>query len=526
MTAHLKHIILWLVVVLAFPCLSNAQRLALLSMEGWGGEKFDYLTPSVVYTNDGGVIINLETMSVTGNINSTCFNNGDRSVFRKYNANGTLEWEKCYTNSHDSMFMYLFLQSNGDRVLGGAGISPSNRYLYIRREDSMGNILGSRIYGGSRDEFLRDLAATDDGGYIMVGETYSDDGDVGYHYGGSGSYFFSDIWVLKVDGNGDKLWSRVIGGSSDDFVSAVMAAPGGGCYIIGSTSSDDYDCTGLHGPPSKISDIYIARLAGNGDMLWHRCLGGNDGDAGYDLCSDGKGGILAAGSTYSHDGDVSRHIGGLNFWLINLDSNGNVLWDNCYGGNYVTPYTVCRATDGSIWMGGKSPQSGGQVDAHYGGDDGWVIRTDSMGNFLGGRVLGASRDDGVTVLYPLSDGSVMAGGYYSAGDPTGENLPVTFYGQRDIFLSRLAPWTTGVTSLGMADRGVQVYPNPARDGVTVRLSEPGVVRICDITGREVYFFESDEGGHHVDVSRWSKGLYHVQVQMAGGHRASERLIVY
>jgi hypothetical protein len=145
--------------------------------------------------------------------------------------------------------------------------------------------------------------------------------------------------------------------------------------------------------------------------------------------SDGKGGFYALTYTNSTDGDIQRTIP-VNFdlWLIHIDSVGNLLWENTFGGpSEQAPTTLCRGADGSIWMGARTDQGlnslGGLIYTTYGGVDGWVVHADSSGNFLNGRIFGADKDEQIDMLYPPQDRTVLAGGRYYENFTPGSGSP-------------------------------------------------------------------------------------------------------
>ncbi len=212
--------------------------------------------------------------------------------------------------------------------------------------------------------------------------------------------------------------------------------------------------SGNHGSDSGTYDLYLARLDGGGNLLWHKDLGGSGTDAGKFGWPDGNGGIIVCGATNSHDGDVTHYAGGV--WLVDVDSNGTIIWDNTYGNNGAeSPNAVCKATDGSIWVAAVSGSAGGQIGAAFGNNDAWFIHVDSTGNFINAKVLGSDGDDRGEMVYPLSNGSVIAGGFYS---DSGGTFHVPFYGESDAFIAVFDPQTTNVKELLPDNSTVHIFP--------------------------------------------------------------------
>ncbi len=205
---------------------------------------------------------------------------------------------------------------------------------------------------------------------------------------------------------------------------------------------------------------------------------------------------------------MTHYAGGV--WLVDVDSNGTITWNNTYGNNGAeSPNAVCKATDGSIWVAAVSGSAGGQIGAAYGNNDAWFIHVDSTGNFINAKVLGSDGDDRGEMIYPLSNGSVIAGGFYS---DSGGTFHIPFYGESDAFIAVFDPQTTNVKEL-LPDNGtMNIFPNPAGDLVTVSTDATGsyTISVTDIMGKEVYH-NSFTGTLQIPVSNWTSGLYIAQI---------------
>ena len=498
-------------VLFALP--AAGQQPALLSMEGFGGEHEDQVLPFVSRTNDGGFVVHINSGSQTGNVNTSCTTSGSRFVFNKYNSNGsTLEWQDCTPWQQDSNYYYRFELNNGEIIWGGATTLTGGRDFLIQKRDAAGNVIWTKKYGGTGTELLRDMIVTDDSCYIMYGISYSNDGDVGLHYGSS---FSSDLWAIKIDSSGNKLWAVVVGGSNDDGARSLSQAPGGGCYLYAGTISSDYDCVTYHGG----GDALVARIDGGGNIMWAKCYGGTSSDGSYGaITHDNNGGAFVATGASSNDGDVSNHIGNEDFWLFSIDSSGSILWDNCFGGGATEfPKAICISSDGSIWMGGSSSSTNGQVGVGYGGGDAWIVHADPFGNYLGSKVLGTNASDDLRMLYHMSNGMIIAGGVYRASGLTGDGLPATWSGLYDIFLARFAPWTTSIEDVSMIN-SITIYPNPVSDRlfVSVKSAEDITIAVSDVLGNEVLRGSGQKLESGIDVGAWPRGMYYLRVTSSNG----------
>lgn len=504
-----------LFLVLLFVCviaktIAQVKTPAIVFIKGIGGDGYDqFVNKYVSSTSDGGFIISINSTSVTGNINTTCSDPTGFSVFQKYNPVGNiLEWEKC-----DQTYSYIVPASNNDWIVGGTedNFPIDGRNVILKRQTDNGTEIWSKKYGGTGDDQLRGIIATDDGNYIVVSSTYSNDGDVGLHYG---SLFTADYWVFKIDPSGNIIWSKVLGGTWEDSFPFIVAAIGGGCYVIGATASNDYDCVGFHG----IADVFAARIDGGGNKMWSKCLGGSERDAEVSATLGKDGHVLISASTASDDGDVHHHIGHTDSWVIELDSNGSMIWENCYGTPDTSEYanTICRATDGTIWLAGRNYKQ-----------DSWIFRLSETGVLLSEKQMGVQKYDEALISHALPGGLMFIGGRYDGIADAGSEMPHIFGGQYDVYLAAFAPWTTSVVKISADQFGITAYPNPATERVTIRLNgeRDYAITVTDVLGRVVYTGTFYGNVTQLDVRNWIAGAYNVEVADNKGEREIARLVV-
>lgn len=526
----MKFIYILLLLFFFIPC--SGQQPTILSLKGYGGSSYDQFLTQTTKTNDGGFIaaMNTGSPSGTGNIDSFCIANEQRTIFVKYNADASIiEWSKCYNIDGDSVFLYMYPMPDGGNILLGNFFNTNRGGIYITRHDAGDNIIWSKSHSKFANTINTICAQrTYDGGFIVAGAAFDTDSNVTTHYG---AYTDADISVFRLDSLGNKLWSKVYGGTGYEYVKRIIEGPNHSWYLIGSTPSDDNDCTGNH---NGSNDVYLLRLDSNGNAMWHKDLGGSDYDRGWDACTNEQGGIIIAAQTMSSDGDIHHHIGlnNTNIWIANLDSTSDIIWENCLGGAiYDAPYSICRATDGSIWVTGVSSGVGGEVDTFYGGNtDVITVRADSNGNFLSAKVLGSTvlAPDAGNVVYPLSGGLVFVAGYYANNDGSFADIfPVeaTPGGGENGFTAIFAPWTTAVKNIQFTNN-LRIFPNPAKQQVEIILTSPekSSLRIVDVSGKLVYEgIISDR--KTISVEAWHKGIYFVQVVNGKNELQVQKVIV-
>ncbi|MBL0097330.1 MAG: hypothetical protein IPP46_13245 [Bacteroidetes bacterium] len=149
---------------------------------------------------------------------------------------------------------------------------------------------------------------TSDGGYIVTGTSNSPSGDVTNNRGGF------DIFLLKINASGIKIWWKNIGGSDDDEARSVWQHSDGGYILAGGTKSDDQQLNNNKGG----YDFLVARVNSAGSLRWCRNYGGSSDEIASGLQQTSAGDIIVAGSTTSNDNNVSNNKGGSDYWVVRL----------------------------------------------------------------------------------------------------------------------------------------------------------------------------------------------------------------
>ena len=179
-----------------------------------------------------------------------------------------------------------------------------------------------KCLGGTADDFANSIQQTSDGGFIVAGETRSNDGDV------SGNHGKSDAWVVKLNSLGDILWKKCLGGTGNDYARSIQQISDGGFILTGYTNSNNGDVSGNNG----YYDAWVVKLNSSGDILWQKCLGGTYDDYARSIQQTSDTGFILAGYTFSNDGDVSGNHGFSDAWVVKLNSSGDIIWQKCFGG--------------------------------------------------------------------------------------------------------------------------------------------------------------------------------------------------
>ena len=175
-------------------------------------------------------------------------------------------------------------------------------------------------------------------------------------------------------------WQKCLGGTGVDKAYSIKQATDGGYIVDGLSYSFDGDVTGNHGN----GDFWIVKLDTVGNIEWQKSFGGGYGDIAYSIQQTVDGGYIVAGLSYSFNGDVIGNHDGGDCWIVKLDSVGNIEWQKCLGGTLDDQaHSVQQTTDSGYIVAGSSWSSDGDVTDHHGTNsyaDFWIVKLDSAGN--------------------------------------------------------------------------------------------------------------------------------------------------
>lgn len=277
------------------------------------------------------------------------------------------------------------------------------------------SIQWQRAFGGSSNEYASGITQTTDGGYIVTGYTFSNNGDV------IGNHGDADVWVIKLNPSGIIEWQKTLGGSGEDWARRIRKTNDGGYIIVGRTNSTNGDVSGFHGGNW---DCWVIKLDSAGNITWQKALGGSSIDQGYDIQPTLDNGYIVTCGSNSNDGDVTGNHGGSDFWVVKLNASGSILWQKSLGGmGNDLGGSIQQTFDGGYIVAGTSNSINGDVTGNNGSDDFWVVRLDSLGNIIWQKSLGGSSIDASQCIKQTTDGGYIVCGYTFSnnGDVSGNH---------------------------------------------------------------------------------------------------------
>ena len=288
------------------------------------------------------------------------------------------------------------------------------------------DITWQQCFGGSDQEVAMDMVAMDNG-YMILGYTYSDDGDVSNNHGSN------DVWLVRIDSLGSLMWEKTLGGSQSDGGASISKITDTTFYILGASLSSDGDISNDRFPNSM--DFWVIKIDDTGSIIWDRILGTSHYDTPEKIITTNDGGALALGFAGLNDGDKTEWYGYSDMWMIKLNSHGTTEWEFTLGGSGIDfPNDIIQTSDGGYLVSGSAiVEPGGNLSCNmHDNADAILVKLDSARNIEWQHCYGGSEYDGATRLLELEDGFLFSGYAMSNdGDISG------WHGETDIWLVKV-----------------------------------------------------------------------------------------
>lgn len=230
--------------------------------------------------------------------------------------------------------------------------------------DASGNLVWRRYFGGSNNDRAYAAAQAPDGGILMTGSSESEDFDVS---ASQGSY---DFWAVRIDNTGTLLWEKSMGGSQIEIAYALTTTADGNYLLAGDTRSSDGDVTSFRGS----ADVWLVKIDDQGELLWQKTLGGSNFDTARAITPI-SGGYALTGASRSADGQVTQNNGQNDFWVATINENGELQKEQSFGGNSQDfGYGITATSTGALLIAGDTDSTSGPLTAQKGATDAVLIK--------------------------------------------------------------------------------------------------------------------------------------------------------
>lgn len=315
-------------------------------------------------TSDGGYIIAGYTDSLG--------NGGEDVYILKLDQNGSVLWQKTYGGIGNDRANCIQQTSDGYVITGYTSVveptsipstansdnlyASANRDVYVLKVDKNGTLVWEKRFGGTGIDEGKWIQQTNDGGYIIAGYTNS--------FGAGGN----DIYIIKLDSNGDYDWDKTYGGVNDDIANGIVQSSDGNYVFAGSTGSTGSILS---------SQLYVVKISsiGQHDVLWQKTYGENYMNSAYSIQKTKDGGYVLAGVKDFQVTSIMPFEATGDLYVLKIDSNGNLVWQKTYGGDNLDSGSSIRQTsDGGYVVGGTTQSFVSETN------DAYILKLDSSGN--------------------------------------------------------------------------------------------------------------------------------------------------
>ncbi len=308
-------------------------------------------------------------------------------------------WQRTYGGYSTEEGNSVVLADNDHYLVVGSTGSFGNGSsdIYVLMLGSDGERLWSMTLGGSGVDRGEQVKRTSDGGYVIVGFTNSS---------GNGGY---DGYMVRLDATGSPLWERTFGGAGWDLLFSVVERPDGGFMAAGETFSNG----------ESDSDAWLVQVTEDGDLVTSWTYGGAQADLSRYLVNCSSGGYALAGAC-SSDEDQDA-------WVIRVDDNGDTLWTWTQGGDSLDiAYSITETLDGGFVVVGSTKSFSTYIEGYH-------FKVDSDGSFAWEWNYGQTHDEETYEVLAMSDGRFLTTGYATPDGSSEKDLYILYFNEDGTF---------------------------------------------------------------------------------------------
>lgn len=429
---------LFLLILLLYTHFLFAQAPSVIWDKTLGGDGLDR-TSAIALAPDGNLIVAGWSGSVASGDKSQNSRGGDDYWVIKINQNGFKIWDLTIGSCQDiDELTSMVITSDGNIVVAGntnsnaCGEKSENNIggkdFWVVKINQNGVIVWDKTTGGLNTDKVSSMIATSDGGIVCLG-TSSSNSSVNKSENSRGG---DDYWIIKLNSNGNPVWDRTFGGSGSDLAAQIVKTNDGGFLIGGSSNSPT---SGDKSSNSSNGDYWIIKLNSNGEIQWDKTFGSIEDDYLKSMLQLSDGTFLLSGESYGNQSGYKSENskGGIDYWIIKIDSNGNKVWDRTLGGNLNDlPRSVVQSPDGNIIIVGNSSsnQSTDKSENSKGGIDYWVVKLNLNGQKIWDKTIGGNLNDEATSILNFNNESLIisgSSGSNNSGDKSENNQEIDYW---------------------------------------------------------------------------------------------------
>lgn len=531
-----KHIFYIFIIVNGQTLYAQAPSWSLISQIKGNWADFD---PIMVTDNKGNVFVagSFSSQELTiGTIvlknNGKAFSGAD-GFLAKYDQNGKVLWASAIGGGAEERIYGISTDTDGDLYVTGEFNSPTLKFgnitincylndIFLAKYDPNGNVAWAKDFPGESSEGLK-IACDNDGNIYIVGDFLWDyfkiDSNTYKSNGGN------DFFIMKCDTSGRVVWSKAIGGTSDDYIQNIALDGNGSLYCSGYFISPSLTFGKIplnnHTKKGYFSDVFVVKYDTSGKEIWANSFGGKDDD-------------IATGLTYSNSGDIyftgwfnssSIQLGNTtllksgiyNNFIVKMDSASNIAW-----AKKIVTYSlfniITSDESNNIYLAGSFTSSsvffGKTILKNNGSHDIFIIKSDSGGNIVWYKTIGGDSEDIPTSLITDRKGNIYLSGFFQSKflnlDSTKlfntDSLEMT----EDIFIAKIGNVQTSINQV-KKPQAFHLFPNPTTSTLTIQYTSTQnlSLTIYNLQGKPILqtIHLSNQPNQQIDISTLPSGMY-------------------
>ncbi len=432
-----KTLIISLLLTVIANCILFSQDPVIQWQNSIGGSLTDNIV-STKFTPDGGVIIAGYSVSPAGFDKSEGIIGGVANMedfwIVKLDATGNILWENTIGGNEHDILTSMDLTADGGYIIGGytnshiSGDKTEDRFTggtngydyWVLKLDASGNIVWQNDIGGTKDDYLKCIISTTDGGYLLGGYSYSQiSGDKTEAAFGTTT---SDYWVIKLNSTGGIVWQNDIGGTGNDQVTALAECNDGGYFIGGVSKSTITGDKTENVVYSFYNDYWIIKINSTGGIVWQNDIGGYNDDIVYDIDATADGGCIVTGASESNTAleKTENNIDDTHdddFWLVKLSASGAIEKQNTIGTSRWEVPRSLEVVDDGYYVAGYSAgdKEFDHTDTILGFDCYWIMKLNPDLNIIWQYSVGGASTNQCRSMDINPAGELIVGGYSNSG---------------------------------------------------------------------------------------------------------------